>query len=102
MAPHHPIQLSIVIATFNRGEGLIRTLRSLTNQTLDFARFEVIAVNNNCTDQTSELFEAFVAEGTGLQARMVVETQQGLSPARNRGIAESRAHTSPLLTMMKR
>lgn len=83
--------ISIVIATHNRGEKLARTLRSLAAQTLPADRWEAVVVNNNSTDDTAGVFARFAASATGrtLDIRMVEETRQGLSWARNRGIAES-------------
>lgn len=82
-------RLSIVIATYNRAQNLVRTLGSLTNQTLDVSEWEVVVVNNNSSDDTSELFAQFAAAHTTLNLRIVDEKNQGLSYARNRGIAES-------------
>lgn len=83
--------LSIIIATYNRGEKLARTLRSLAAQTLPAGEWEAVVVNNNSTDDTSGVFARFAsAEGRGLNVRMVDETRQGLSWARNRGLAEAR------------
>jgi glycosyltransferase involved in cell wall biosynthesis len=84
------IELSIVIATYNRGEKLSRTLRSLAGQTLPADVWEAVVVNNNSTDDTADLFARFAAEeGRGLNIRMVSETRQGLSWARNRGIDDT-------------
>lgn len=84
------IKLSIIIATYNRAEFLIRTLTSLKNQTLENSLFEIVVVNNNCKDNTSELFEEFAANNSTLNLKMVRETMQGLSHARNCGLAESK------------
>lgn len=84
------IMVSIVIATFNRGEKLVRTLRSLAAQTLSADRWEAVVVNNNSSDDTPAHFEKFVKANPGLNMRMVDEPRQGLSHARNKGIAESR------------
>ncbi len=91
------IELSIVIATYNRGEKLLRTLRSLAAQTLPAERWEAIVVNNNSADDTSRVFSDFAAAHPSLNLRMVAETNQGLSHARNRGIAESSA---PLIAII--
>lgn len=82
------VRLSIVIASYNRGRNLMRTLASIVAQQLDPSLWEAIAVNNNSTDDTGELFERFAAEHPGYNLRMVFEGRQGLSHARNRGIAE--------------
>lgn len=84
------VRISVVIATYNRGEQLLRTLRSFFGQTLPREQWEVVVVNNNSTDDTAALFERFVAQNPeAANMRMVFEGAQGLSHARNRGIAES-------------
>jgi glycosyltransferase involved in cell wall biosynthesis len=50
---------------------------------------EIIVVNNNSTDKTQAVAEAFAAKHP--QFRVVVEKKQGLSHARNRGYKEARA-----------
>lgn len=82
--------LSIIIATYNRAPYLRGTLESLAAQSLDPARWEVVVVNNNSSDDTPEVFAAFAAEHPRLQLSLVTETRQGLSHARNCGIRHSR------------
>ncbi|MBQ8864338.1 MAG: glycosyltransferase family 2 protein [Rikenellaceae bacterium] len=84
------IKLSIVIATYNRAADLVRTLESLTEQTYPAEQWECVAVDNNSKDDTRARFEEFRAAHPALNLRMVGESNQGLSWARNRGIAESR------------
>jgi glycosyltransferase involved in cell wall biosynthesis len=81
------VKISIIIATYNRGARLLDTLQSLAAQTLPAAEWEVVAVNNNSSDDTAERFAAFAAAHPGLNLRMVDEPRQGLSHARNRGIS---------------
>jgi len=84
-------EISVVIATWNRGERLAATLRSLAAQSLPAGRWEAVVVDNNSTDDTAAVFARFAAgDGAGLDIRMVSEKRQGLSWARNRGIAEAR------------
>lgn len=84
------VRLSIIIATYNRGERLLCTLHSLASQTLPASRWEAVVVNNNSTDDTAALFARFAADHPSLDLRIVDEERQGLSHARNRGIASSR------------
>ena len=83
------IELSIVIATYNRAQPLLRTLGSLARQTLDPALWEVVVVDNNCADDTAARFARWAEAHPKVNARLTREPQQGLSPARNRGVAES-------------
>ena len=83
------IPLSIVIATFNRSAYLLRTLESLAGQTLPAQEFEILVVNNNSTDDTPAVFAGFARQHPELRLRMVAEPVQGISYARNRGVAEA-------------
>lgn len=82
-------KLSLIIATYNRGALLERTLDSLLVQTLPAVCWEAVVVNNNSTDDTESRFAAYVARHPEVDLRMVTELQQGVSAARNRGIAEA-------------
>jgi glycosyltransferase involved in cell wall biosynthesis len=91
------IRLSLIIATWNRGPSLVRTLESVAAQDVAPALWEVVVVDNNSTDNTRELFERFAAAHPALALRIVSEEKQGLSHARNRGIAES---TGPIIAII--
>ena len=82
-------RLSLVIATYNRSAKLVTTLESVVRQTLDPKLWEAIVVNNNSSDDTAEVFAVFAAKYQGFNLRMIMETAQGVSPARNRGVEES-------------
>ncbi|MEG2613735.1 MAG: glycosyltransferase family 2 protein [Alistipes sp.] len=83
------IRLSLIIATYNRAASLITALESVVAQDAAPDTWECVVVNNNSQDDTDERFAAFAAHYPSLHLRCVRETQQGLSHARNRGIAES-------------
>ena len=82
-------KLSIVVATYNRSQSLLRTLRSVVGQTAPAEQWECVVVNNNSTDDTEAVFADFARENPTFDLRMVTETKQGLSNARNCGIAAS-------------
>ena len=84
------IRLSLVIATYNRSEQLMVTLHSVAKQSADSALWECIVVDNNSQDDTHQRVEDFASAHPSLQLRYVFEQQQGLSHARNAGIAASR------------
>lgn len=83
------MKLSLIIATYNRAAWLTRALESVVQQSAECSVWECIVVNNNSTDDTYQQFELFTAAHPGYNLRMVVEQKQGLSNARNRGIAEA-------------
>ena len=84
------MELSIIISTYNNATSLVRTLESVAKQDYDKKAWECVVVNNNSTDDTAERVSAFVEAHPELNIRVVEEPQQGLSYARNRGIAESK------------
>ena len=47
------MKLSIIIATYNRAESLIRALNSIAEQDADPSLWEAVVVNNNSTDNTA-------------------------------------------------
>jgi glycosyltransferase involved in cell wall biosynthesis len=80
--------ISISICTYNRSESLQRTLDSLANQNdINLDAMEVLVVDNNCTDGTANVVEAFRKR---LPIRRVTESRQGLAHARNRAVADFR------------
>jgi len=83
------IQLSVVICTYNRCKWIRKALESCKNQTLAYDNYEVIVVNNNCSDSTESIVNDFISNNPNCSIRQVQEFKQGLSYARNRGISES-------------
>lgn len=84
------IKLSVVICTYNRGKFIDSCLTHLYNQSLPKNEYEVIIVNNNCTDYTESIVNDFIQSHKDLDCKQVKETNQGLSYARNRGIREAK------------
>jgi glycosyltransferase involved in cell wall biosynthesis len=82
--------VSVVISTYNRCQLLRGALESVLAQETGGVFYEVIVVDNNSTDRTREVVEEFTARGQA-NLRYVFEGCQGLSHARNAGIAEARA-----------
>jgi glycosyltransferase involved in cell wall biosynthesis len=83
------MEFSVIICTYNRSNGLKATLESLERQELPGNFFwEIVVVDNNSTDDTPEKVREF-AERSELVVRYVKENKQGLSYARNKGIAEA-------------
>ena len=87
-----PISLDVVVCTYNRADDLDRTLAALARQTpSDIVAWSVLVVDNASTDRTPEVIDAWQARGRLPNLRRVLEPQQGLSPARLRGVRESTA-----------
>ena len=81
--------LSVIICTYNREKYIYNVLESLAKNTLPKELYEIVLVNNNCTDNTQSECERFVHDYPDVAFRSFLETNQGLSYARNRGINES-------------
>ena len=80
------MELSIIICTYNRAQFLPEALNSLKEQTLDKSRFEVILINNNSTDATEAISKKFEKHTPEINFQYHIESSQGLSFARNKGI----------------
>jgi glycosyltransferase involved in cell wall biosynthesis len=81
------MKLSIVLCTYNNAESLRLTLNDIASCVLDdAAQIEVIVVNNNATDHTQQVYEDVKALFS-CPVHYLVESNQGLSNARNLGLA---------------
>lgn len=81
--------ISVIICTYNRCESLRGTLKSLETIFIppDLV-WELLVIDNNSSDKTSETVGSFLSRGT-LPLKYVFEPVAGLSTARNRGVLES-------------
>lgn len=86
------MELSLIISTYNNATSLIRTLQSVAEQDAEKSLWECIVVNNNSTDDTKSRVEEFINSHNDINLRLIDEPQQGLSHARNKGIAESQGN----------
>ena len=78
--------ISVVVCTYNRDKHIKRALDSLINQDFDTSAYEIIVVDNNSTDNTSEIIHQFKKDNPNHNITLAKETNQGLSFARNKGI----------------
>ena len=74
-----PPEVSVVMPAYNEEESILKTLSCLS-QSVTNRSVEVIVVNNNSKDNTED-----IVNSTG--ARCIKETKQGITPARNAGLA---------------
>ncbi len=79
--------LSVVICTYNRDAHIERALQSLVAQDFDKKDFEILVIDNNSTDKTPEIIKNFKDKHPDYNIVLAKETRQGLSFARNKGIA---------------
>ena len=86
---YYSIMISFIICTYNREKYIYECLSRLAKNTSRDG-WEIVLVNNNSTDGTSAECERFVVDYKPMNYHYFVETQQGLSFARNRGINEAK------------
>lgn len=78
-------ELSVVVATFNRPDSLLRILRELAAQTCDLARFEVVVVDDGSRDDATERVRAEQSAFAGLSLQLHRQQNGGAARARQKG-----------------
>ena len=82
--------ITLIICTYNREKYIGPLLDSIAKNDYPTTDYEIVLVDNNCTDNTHGICEQFAAAHPDITLRYVVETEQGLSAARNKGIKEAK------------
>ena len=84
------LNITVVLCTYNRYQSLVKALNSAAALILPpSVEWEVVVVDNNSSDQTSEVVADFCRRYP-TRFRYVFEPQPGLSTARNTGVREAR------------
>lgn len=81
--------ITLIICTYNREKYIGPLLDSIVKNDYPTSDYEIVLVDNNCTDNTRGVCEQFATTHPEIRLRYVVETEQGLSAARNKGIKEA-------------
>src|SRR3569832_1905313 len=81
------MKLTFAFCPYNRASRLPSLVAAMRYQQCPVP-FEILAVNNNSTDDTLTKLHALAAQ-PGAPLRIVTELSQGFVPARNRAIDES-------------
>jgi len=82
--------ISVVICTYNNADSLAITLQQLAAQTTSLKdNVEIIIVDNNSPDHTKKVCLDFTQSST-IASTYIFESRQGLSHARNTGVANAR------------
>ena len=79
------IKISVVICTYNRANFIQDAMDSLYHQTINKKQYEIIIVNNNSTDNTTEVCETWINSHKDAYFAFLNEHKQGASFARNTG-----------------
>jgi glycosyltransferase involved in cell wall biosynthesis len=83
-------KISVIICCYNSEKVIRKPLEALKSQ-IDFREdWEIILVDNNCTDNTVQIAEEIWASEQTIPLRIVKESQSGLIHARLKGVAEAR------------
>jgi len=81
--------ISVIVCTYNREKLLASCIDALVNQNCHPGDYEIILINNCSSDNSEQVCLKSIQQHPNLQIRYFLETKQGLSNARNRGIRES-------------
>ena len=79
--PRAPL-LSVVMATYNHADFIVRAIDSILSQT--YNNFEFIIVDDGCIDGTSQILKKYVAKDNRIV--LLKQNNQGLAVARNAGV----------------
>lgn len=82
--------LSIIICTYNRDKYIYNVLQSIAENHYPRDAYEIVLVNNNCTDNTEAECSRFQHDYPEVGFVTCHEPEQGLSHARNCGIKASK------------
>lgn len=80
--------ISYIITTFNRGEKVLKTIRSILNQVSPADAVEIIVVDGGSKDNTRELVND-VSE-TNSMVRLLTDFSPGVMPSRHTGAKEAK------------
>lgn len=78
------LEISVIVPFHNATKHLENCIEALLSQTYPSSSYEIIMVDNNSTDNSTEVVRKYP------KIKLFSETKQGSYVARNRGVAESR------------
>ena len=84
-------ELAVVVTTYNRALLLDEVLACLAKQTWLDGSWEIVVVDNNSTDETSEVLRGWEADMPVQFSAITAADRQGPSYARNVGAASTQA-----------
>src|SRR5688500_1576779 len=80
------MMVSVIVPTYNRKDSVLRTLGSLSRQTLSTDFYEVIVVDDGSVDETAGI----ATQEFPFTLRYLSQENRGATKARNHGAVESR------------
>lgn len=90
-------RISIIVPTYNRPDTLGKALQTLVDQDFPPEAFEILVVDNGCTEAMRAVVEEFIRRYPGHEIRYIAEPVPGLLSGRHRGAAEA---TGSVLTFI--
>ncbi len=92
----YSMKISAIVCSYNRDKYIRQSILSLINQSLAKTDYEIIIINNNSSDNTDSICQEILKEySSSVNIKYFIESNQGLSFARNRGVKEA---SSPIIT----
>jgi len=84
------LKISIITPTYNRSSWLEKILSCIIKQNITGLDLEYLVVDNNSTDNTKSVIEKYININPhkNLEIKYILEPEQGINSARNRGIEE--------------
>ncbi len=79
------IKVSVIIPVYNSESSIVATLESVRLQTYKF--FEIIIVNDGSKDKSLQIINDYIITHLNLDIKVISQVNQGVSTARNRGLA---------------
>jgi glucosyl-dolichyl phosphate glucuronosyltransferase len=86
--------VAVVIPTYNRAAGLTRTLDAVLDQDAPGIAYQAVVVDNNSSDDTRAVVHRAIERDSTGRLRYAFEPRQGVSHARNTGVALT---TAPII-----
>lgn len=80
------LKFSFIVCTYNRAKDLAKCLESICLQNYENSNFELLVVNNNSTDETTNIIESYKKNYRNINVKNINENTQGISFARNTGV----------------
>lgn len=88
---NHYLSLDLVICTYNNATLLDRALTAISQQQVPHTvKWTVLVVNNNCTDQTTQIVDKHIKSEKIPYLSIILEPKQGLNYARLCGVNNTR------------
>jgi glucosyl-dolichyl phosphate glucuronosyltransferase len=84
------MNISIIIPTYNRADILPLCLDSLVIQAFPKSGYEIIIIDNNSTDSTRDVIEAYKLNYKEVNLQYLFEAKPGSGIARNKGVRHSK------------